>query len=107
MKKVLSLMAGAVLILALGMAYADETQPGTGDKMIRDDDLERYNFDQGKGTFNLMPALPEETGSAPGGVSGGDDIRKTPAPAEKETKKPADSESITEGPSRGKEPYDY
>lgn len=94
MKKILSLMAGAVLLLALGIAYADETPPGstdTGGTMIRNDDLERYDADQGKGTFNVMPALPEEAGSAPGGVSG-----RYKTPAEKKTKIPADSERITE-----------
>lgn len=98
MKKVLSLMAGVVFILAFGMAYAEDLDPGsidTGDRVIRDDDLERYYFDQGKGTFNVMPAPAEETGSAPGGIGGPDPDRDTvekPAPIEKEMIKPADDD---------------
>ena len=44
MKKFLSLLAGMVFILAFGMAYADELQPGDGytsDKMIRDEDIQK------------------------------------------------------------------
>ncbi|MHB8845722.1 MAG: hypothetical protein ACYC7L_13365 [Nitrospirota bacterium] len=56
MKKILSLFAGIVFARAIGTSYADEPGPGsmdTGDKMIRNDDLKRYNFDQDRGTFNV------------------------------------------------------
>jgi hypothetical protein len=106
MKKVLSLMAGMVFVLAFGMACADGTPPGsmdTGDKMIRNDDIQKYDHDQGQGTFNVMPAVPEETGSAAGGSGESDptrinDGKEKPAPVEKDMTTPADT---------GIEPYRY
>jgi hypothetical protein len=109
MKKLLSLFAGMVFILAFGMAYADELQPGygyTSDKMIRDEDIQKYDQDMGPGTTNQMPALPEVRGSAPGGVSGEDTYDK-PAPVEKDTTKPSDSGDGMGGPSKSWEPYRY
>jgi hypothetical protein len=87
MKKILTIIATLLLVFALGTAYGDETQPGTtdtGDKMIRDDDIRKYDHDQGtgEGTFNVVPApKPEVKGEAPGGVSG--DRESDAKPAEK------------------------
>ena len=116
MKKVLSLFAGMVFVLAFGIAYADGLQPGDGytsDKMIRDEDIQKYDQDMGPGTINQMPALPEVRGSAPGGVSGGtesdwksDTNEKTP-PVEKDKTKPSDNRDEMGGPSRGWDPSGY
>jgi hypothetical protein len=110
MKKLLSLFAGIVLVLAFGMAYADELRSGDGyasDKMIRDEDIQKYDQDMGPGTTNQMPALPEIQGSAPGGVSGGDDSYDKPVPAEQDTTKPSDSGDGMGGPSKSWDPYRY
>jgi hypothetical protein len=108
MKRLLSLFAGIVLVLAFGIAYADELQPGygyTSDKMIRDEDIQKYDQDTNRGTTDQMPALPEVRGSAPGGVSG--DTYDKPAPVEKDTTKPSDSGGGMGGPSKGWDPYSY
>lgn len=116
MKKFLSLVSGMVFVFAFGTAYADDRQPesiDTGDKMIRDDDIQKYDQVQGRGTFNVAPVLPDETGSAAGGGSGEtdstwmNDSKEKPAPVEKDTTKPADKEGGMGGPSKGWEPYRY
>lgn len=116
MKKILSLVTGMVLVLAVGMANADDLQPGDGytsDKMIRDEDIRKYDQDIGSGTFNKMPALPEVQGSAPGGVSGdrsSDGMSGTfekAAPVEKDKTKPADNGEGIGGPSKGWNPSSY
>jgi hypothetical protein len=91
MKKILSVVLGMGLVLSLGMAYGEE---GTGgivypsEKMIRDEDLSRYNLDQNRSTINQMPAEPGAEGSAAGGVnrepeSKGTEIEQDKAPIEK------------------------
>ncbi len=91
MKKILSVVLGMGLVLSLGMAYAEE---GTGgivypsEKMIRDEDLPRYNLDQDRSTINQIPAEPGAEGSAAGGInrepeSTGTDIEQNKAPVEK------------------------
>ena len=119
MKKVLSLFAGMALVLVAGMAHADDLQPGDGytsDKMIRDEDIRKFDQDQdrGPGTINQqMPALPEVRGSAPGGVSGDrssggkSDTFENAAPVEKDKTKPSDSGEGRGSPSRGWDPYRY
>jgi hypothetical protein len=116
MKKVLSLVAGSVFVLAFGMAYADDIQPGGMDNsgdMIRNDDLDKYRSDQGQGTFNIAPVLPDEIGSAPGGVSGDtdstwkNDTKEKPAPVEKDITRPTDKQGGMDSPSKGMEPYRY
>jgi len=116
MKKVLSLFAGMALVLVAGMAHADDLQPGDGytsDKMIRDEDIRKYDQDVGPGTINQMPALPEVRGSAPGGVSGDrssdgkSDTFENAAPVEKDKTKPSDSGEGRGSPSRGWDPYRY
>jgi hypothetical protein len=108
MKKVLSLTAGMVLVLAFGMAYAGGLEHGhgyTSEKMIRDE----YGRDISPGTTSEEPALPEVRGSAPGGVTGeGSSEEKSDAgEVEKEKSKPADSGKDIGGPSRGWDPYGY
>ena len=116
MKKVLSLFAGMALVLAAGMSNGDDLQPGDGytsDKMIRDEDIRKYDQDMGPGTINQMPALPEVRGSAPGGVSedrssdGKSNTFEKAAPVEKDKTKPSDSGDGMGGPSRGWDPYRY
>jgi hypothetical protein len=116
MKKVLSLFAGMLFVLAVGMTNADDLQPGDGyasDKMIRDEDIQKYDQDRGPGTFNQMPALPEIRGSAPGGVSGDrssdgkSDIYEKADPGEKDKNKPSDSGEGVGGPYRSWNPYSY
>jgi len=116
MKKVLSLFAGMVFVLAVGMTHADDLQPGDGytsDKMIRDEDIQKYDQDRGPGTINQMPALPEVRGSAPGGVSGDtesdgkSDTLEKAAPVEKDKTKPSDSGEGMGDPSRGWDSYRY
>ena len=116
MKKVLSLLAGMALVLAVGMANAGDLQHGDGftsDKMIRDEDIRKYDQDMGPGTINQMPALPEVRGSAPGGVSGErssdgmSDTFEKAAPVEKDKTKPSESGEGMGGPSRGWNPYSY
>ena len=70
MKQIISLMAGVVLVLSFGIAYADDSGIASKntDKMIRDDDLLRYNLDKDQGTVNQMPAEPETQGSGAGGI---------------------------------------
>ena len=116
MKKVLSLFAGMALVLAAGMSNGDDLQPGDGyasDKMIRDEDIRKYDQDIGSGTFNKMPALPEVRGSAPGGVSGdrsSDEMSGTfekAAPVEKDNTEPADNRESIGSPSKGWNPSGY
>jgi len=118
MKRLLSLIAGMVFVLlAVGLAYADGLQPGDGytsDKMIRDEDIQRYDHDTGQGTFNQMPALPDEVqGSAAGGVNRDDsgsewnnDTYEKTAPVEKDKTKPADR-GYTGGPEKRWDPLGY
>ena len=114
MKKVLSLLAGIAFVLAFGMAYADDAMPGskdTGDKMIRDEDLQKYNKDQSQSTVNQMPAKPDAEGSAAGGSENPgstpkDDTYEKPAPAEKDTTKPADTGPGMKDPSQEKNDQD-
>jgi len=118
MKKLLSLFGGVVFVLAVGLANADDLQPGDGytsDKMIRDEDIRKYDQDRGPGTINQtqMPALPEVRGSAPGGFSGDrssdgmSDTSEKAAPVEQDKTKPSDSGEGMGGPSRGWNPYSY
>jgi hypothetical protein len=119
MKKVLSLVGGIVFVLSFGIAHAGDLQTGDGytsDKMIRDEDIRKYDQDMGSGTFNQMPALPEEReerGSAPGGVSedrasdGKSDTFEKATPVEKDKTKPSESGEGMGGPSRGWNPYSY
>lgn len=115
MKKLLLLFAGMVFVLAFGMAYADEMQPGDGytsDKMIRDEDVLKYDHDMDHGTVNQMPALPDEIrGSAPGGgketePDGKSDTFEKAAPVDKDKTKPSGSEEMR-GPSKSWDPYGY
>jgi hypothetical protein len=116
MKKVLSLLGGIVFVLSFGMAHAGDLQSGDGytsDKMIRDEDIRKYDRDMGSGTINQMPALPEVRGSAPGGVSedrssdGKSDTFEKTAPVEKDKTKPSESGEGMGDPSRGWNPYSY
>jgi hypothetical protein len=115
MKKLLSFLIVIVLVLAFGIAYADELQPGDGyssDKMIRDDDIQKYNQDTDQSTVNQTPVLPDEIkGSAPGGGKDTDpgwksDTYEKTAPVEKDQKRPSDSGEMG-APSRGWDPYRY
>ena len=99
MKKVLSLLAGMVLVLAVGMAYADDMMPGnkdTGDKMIHDEDLQKYNQDQSKSTVNQMPSVPGAEGSAPGGIRDSDTVTR-----------PSDTGAGMKNPSKDQDTYRY
>jgi hypothetical protein len=115
MKKILSLVMGIGVILSLGMAYAEEGIGGardTSDKMIRDDDLLRYNLDQERATINQMPAAPGSEGSAAGGVSAepesaGTDIEQSKAPVDKGPTVPGDEGTGGGGASKLPERYGY
>ena len=107
MKKLLSFFAGSLFVLAFGIAYGDELQPEsayTSDKMIRNEDLQKYDQDQGPGPFNQLPALPEAQGSGAGGGSR-EDLDEMPAPDEKDATKPSDDRGGSGGQSRDWEPY--
>ncbi len=70
MKRILTLLAGAAMVLTAGFAYAEESLPGSGDpgdKMIKNEDLSHIQLDQDKATLNQMPS--EAEGSAAGGMS--------------------------------------
>ena len=104
MKESLSLFAGLLLVLAFGIAYGDELRlesEYTSDKMIRNEDIQKYDQDQGPGPFNQLPALPEAQGSGAGGGSR-EDLDERPAPEEKDATKPSDDSG---GQSRDWEPY--
>lgn len=112
-KKILSLLGGIVILGAFGIAYADDTMPGnadTGDKMIRNEDLKKYDHDQGQGTVNQMPAVKDEEGSAGGGVSSEKastvkkDTFEGPAPVEKYSPEPKDEGNGLRG---GEDLYRY
>ena len=108
MKKVLSLTAGMVLVLAFAMAYAGELEHGhgyTSDKMISGE----HGKDMGSGRTSEVPALPEVRGAAPGGVSGdGSSEGKSDAvEVEKDKTIPSDSGKDIGSPSRGWDPYGY
>jgi hypothetical protein len=113
MKKIFPLLMGIGLVLSLGMAYAEESMSvtkGTGDKMISNDDLLRYNLDQDRATINQMPAVPGSEGTAAGGVSGetestGTDIEQSKAPVDKGPAVPG--EEGTGGGGAGKVPERY
>jgi hypothetical protein len=97
-KKVLSLLSGMVFVLAVGMAYADDMMPGkgTGEKMIHDEDLQKYDQDRGQSTVNQMPSVPGAEGSAPGGSGDSDskqmdDTYEKPAPADQGKSNPPDT----------------
>ena len=117
MKKVLSLLAGMVFVLAFGVAYGDELQPGDGytsDKMINNEDVQKYDQDMGPGGIVTMPTLPDEIqGTAAGGGSkdtesdGKSDTYEKVAPVEKDKTKPSDSRDDMGGPSRGWNPSGY
>ncbi len=115
MKKFLSLLAGMVFVLAFGTAYADDMTPATkdtGDKMTRDDDLQKYYQDQGQGTVNQIPAVTDEKGSGAGGRGESDstwksDTTEKPAPVEKDTTNPSDSGRGMGDPSRSHDTYRY
>ena len=108
MKKSLSLFAGMLFVLTLGIAYGEELQPEseyTSDKMIRrNEDLQKYEQDQCPGSFNQLPALPEAQGSGAGGGSR-EDLDERPAPDEKDATKPSDDRGGSGGQSRDWEPY--
>jgi hypothetical protein len=113
MKKILSLVLGMGLVLSLGMAYAEESTGGAGDtsdKIIRDEDLLRYELDQDRATINQMPAEPGMEGSAPGGVSAepesaGTDIEQSEEPVDKGTVVPGEEGAGAGG--AGKVPERY
>jgi len=115
MNKILSLVMGIGLIFSLGMAYAEEGIGGardTTDKMIRDDDLLRYNLDQDRATINQMPAEPGSEGSAAGGVSGepestGTDIEQSKSPVDKGPAIPGEEGTGAGGTSKVPERYGY
>ncbi len=73
MKKIISLLPGMVLVLAAGLAYAeDSVYTGTddrNDKMIRNEDLSHIQLDPDRATLNQMPAESEVEGVAAGGVA--------------------------------------
>ncbi len=73
MKKIISLLSGVALVLAAGLAYAENSvYTGTGDKndkMIRNDDLSHIQLDPDRATLNQMPAESEVEGVAAGGVT--------------------------------------
>ena len=79
------------IVLGFGMAYAEDMIPGnkdTGEKMIRNEDLEKYNQDQSKSTVNQMPSRPGAEGSAAGGSGESDstlkdDTSDKPAPLDR------------------------
>jgi hypothetical protein len=55
------------LVLAFGLTFAQESMSDTNDpadKIIRDDDLLRYNLDPDRSTINQMPAESDAEGSA-------------------------------------------
>ena len=95
MKGLLSILAGMVFLLALGTTYAaDDTMQlnyDEIDKMILDQDLQKYNQDR---EVTRMPAEPGAGGSAAGGS--GEPILKDDS-AEK-LGPPAPEESIIPAP---------
>jgi hypothetical protein len=117
MKKLLTIFAGMLLVLAFGIAYADELQPGDGyssDKMIRNEDIQKYDQDMGQGTVNQMPALPDEVkGSAAGGGSKDtesdwkSDTYEKNGPVEKDMSKPSGGGSDRETQPKNLDPYRY
>jgi len=117
MKRSVSLLAVMVFVFAFGMAYADELQPGEGytsDKMIRDDDILKYDHDDmERGTVNQLPALPDEVkGSAAGGSNkdtepdAKSDTPEKLAPVEKDKTEPSDRGGMG-GPDKRWDPLGY
>jgi hypothetical protein len=114
MKSILSLLIGMALVLSFGLAFGADSMsnPGnTSDKMIRDDDLERYSPNPDRATVNQMPVEPGAEGSAAGGVrsddseNAGTDVEQGKTPADKGLDVPG-----TEGTGAGgadKEPGTY
>ena len=69
MKYLIGLAAGVVL-LAYGLAFADDAGRKHPDgTVITNDDLPLVTPDQGGATFNRMPEEKDAAGSAPGGMS--------------------------------------
>jgi hypothetical protein len=89
MKRLVSLITGAALVLAFaGIAFAadDEYRKDESGNMIKNDDLDQYKLDRDRATVNQMPAEPGTEGSAPGGISpdtNKGDTDMTVAPEEK------------------------
>jgi len=130
MKRLLSLLTGLVIVLAFGMAYADDTMQWNydhrknndqwnndkGDKLILDQDLLKYDQDQKQGTIDQMPAKPGAGGSGAGGTGESESTRKgntyeKPAPApldqlEKNFTEPYDNGRSGEDPYKPMEKYD-
>lgn len=112
MKKVLALLTGTAVVLAFGLAYgayADDNTAApndTGDRMIRNEDLLRNDFDQDRATVNQMPEGSGAEGSGAGGVVKDQDSWKNDsAPDQPSVDKPApgtDSKE-TDGKDAGKD----
>ena len=93
MKKYISLAAGIALVMGFGLAYlayAEEniTMPKDssdkidkmlqdGDRMITNDDIQRFDLDPNRSTINQMPEGPGIEGSGAGGVTQEPDKWKT------------------------------
>ena len=115
MKKVLSLIAGMVFVLYFRVAYAEEMRPDdsyTSDTMITNEDILKYDHDMG--TFNRIPALPDEIqGAAAGGrnkeaeSTENSETKEKAAPVEKDKTEPSENRDDTGGPSNGVEPNRY
>ena len=115
MKRSLSLLAGMVFLLAFGMAHADDTMQWNydkGDKMILDQDLQKYDRDQNQGTVNQMPA-PDAKGSGAGGSGEPivkEDSSEKPVQAQEENLTPDPSDNSGRGkeePYKDREGYDH
>ena len=123
MKRLFSILTGLVIVFALGIAYADDMTPSTGDqktndtqwnndqgdKMILDQDLWKYNQDQKEGTIYQMPAKPDAGGSGAGGIgesdsSGKDNTYEKSAPAPQDKLENNYPEPYDKGRS-GEDPY--
>jgi hypothetical protein len=71
MKKILAMLMGMAFIITFGLEFAEDMSgpQGTGDKIIRDEDIQRLEMDQDRATVNQMPAESGTAGSGAGGVS--------------------------------------
>jgi hypothetical protein len=115
MKKTLSLLTGIAIVLALGLALAEDRTSNAGnrsDQMIRDDDLLRFNLDQDRATINQMPAGAGEQGSGAGGISAEPEgapsgIDETNTPVEKGVTGPGEVGTGAGGASKVPERYQY
>lgn len=96
MKKILAILTGMAFTITLGLAFAVEDlsgSQGTGDKIIRDEDIQQLQLDQDRATVNQMAAEPGSEGSGAGGASTDSDTMykdsdQYTAPVEKTPAKP-------------------